>query len=303
MKDSIQNKKTGFPPPGRGFTLIELLVVIAIIAILAAILFPVFQAVRENARRTQALSNAKQLNTAIIQYTQDYDETMPVGGQAGSLTSYNRYEQEWQEAIYRYVKSEGAYRDPDDTTSQVDPSQCRCRHGAECGGRFRTYAGQFNASSYLMNCTVTTPGTSSSGVPFRQAATLQAINSPAEYFVLVNGERTYRPGANPIPAMSSYDHNGVDYNNSVWLKEYTLVNPGNTEHLFDQLHDPAGVPLPHHKGGLVFAFADGHVKFIAFDTTSPNPELRLEAKLPWCRYGELDQTCHSTAAWNDENIF
>jgi len=60
----------------RGFTLIELLVVIAIIAILAAILFPVFAKAREKARQTTCLSNLKQISLAWLQYAQDYDETV-----------------------------------------------------------------------------------------------------------------------------------------------------------------------------------------------------------------------------------
>jgi prepilin-type N-terminal cleavage/methylation domain-containing protein len=61
----------------RGFTLIELLVVIAIIAILAAILFPVFARAREKARQTSCLSNVKQLSLGMLMYTQDYDERLP----------------------------------------------------------------------------------------------------------------------------------------------------------------------------------------------------------------------------------
>ncbi|MFP3905369.1 MAG: type II secretion system protein, partial [Armatimonadota bacterium] len=61
----------------KGFTLIELLVVIAIIAILAAILFPVFARAQDKARQTACLSNQKQLGTALMMYANDYDNTLP----------------------------------------------------------------------------------------------------------------------------------------------------------------------------------------------------------------------------------
>src|ERR1043166_4666487 len=69
---------------GRGFTLIELLVVISIIALLAAILFPVFSKARENARRASCQSNLKQIGLGILQYAQDSDEVMVPAWLAGA---------------------------------------------------------------------------------------------------------------------------------------------------------------------------------------------------------------------------
>src|SRR6266540_7422599 len=92
-----------------GFTLIELLVVIAIIAILAAILFPVFAQAREKARQTACLSNLKQLSSAMLMYAEDNDGLfVPVIGRS-SRTETNFYLMSWMHLLEPYVKSRGVY--------------------------------------------------------------------------------------------------------------------------------------------------------------------------------------------------
>ncbi len=112
MKRNLQFKRSSATPVFRaGFTLIELLVVIAIIAILAAILFPVFARARENARRASCQSNLKQVGLGVLQYIQDYDERLPfqpgdgnpVGVPMGTGTSI-------ADRIHPYVKSEQLWK-------------------------------------------------------------------------------------------------------------------------------------------------------------------------------------------------
>ncbi|MFP3903341.1 MAG: DUF1559 domain-containing protein [Armatimonadota bacterium] len=107
----------------RGFTLIELLVVIAIIAILAAILFPVFARAREKARQTSCLSNVKQIGLGWQMYIQDYDETVPpyyipnsergpeLPDLGSSTTLY------WQDLIHPYIKNFQIWVCPSEGTS------------------------------------------------------------------------------------------------------------------------------------------------------------------------------------------
>jgi prepilin-type N-terminal cleavage/methylation domain-containing protein/prepilin-type processing-associated H-X9-DG protein len=122
------------------FTLIELLVVIAIIAILAAILFPVFARARAQARKTVGISNMKQIATATMMYTQDYDERFPnynwgemccqednsgcpstVPGDSPAFANF--LHSNWFNATLPYIKSTGIFQDPSDT-QQYRPQYC-----------------------------------------------------------------------------------------------------------------------------------------------------------------------------------
>ena len=100
------------PSPRLGFTLIELLVVIAIIAILAAILFPVFAQARAKARQTACLSNTKQMGTAINMYIQDYDEMIPPRAIRDVTTGNTVEGLSWRRLIYPYVKSADVFTCP-----------------------------------------------------------------------------------------------------------------------------------------------------------------------------------------------
>jgi len=117
----------------KGFTLIELLVVIAIIAILAAILFPVFAKVREKARQTSCLSNEKQIGLALMQYVQDFDEKYPA-------REYNNDSSKtWRVVVFPYVKAKGVFACPSNPSA--------ANNGYD--GYPISYGGNYNSAPYF----------------------------------------------------------------------------------------------------------------------------------------------------------
>jgi prepilin-type N-terminal cleavage/methylation domain-containing protein/prepilin-type processing-associated H-X9-DG protein len=155
------------------FTLIELLVVIAIIAILAAILFPVFAQARAKARQTACLSNMKQLGTGLMMYAQDYDETLPlndyVGNGLGPLPGWRdpRAGDSWCSGIYPYVKNAQVY---------VCPEALLYRDGSVWQSPDKIEDGMV---SYLMNYAT-------------RGRTLAVIPTPADLIFLHEGDRRWR---------------------------------------------------------------------------------------------------------------
>lgn len=150
----------------RGFTLIELLVVIAIIAILAAILFPVFARAREKARQTSCLNNAKQMATAVQMYVQDYDETVIPYYQDGNPSGSRC----WWQIMEPYVKNMQVYLCP--SSYMIAPNWSATR----AYGDFMDYG---------MNRRCSTRGTATPTI-----VKLADVRYPAETFIIAEGDCT-----------------------------------------------------------------------------------------------------------------
>jgi len=126
-----------------GFTLIELLVVIAIIAILAAILFPVFAQARESARLTTCTSNARQIGLGMMMYADDYDEILPPRRdesaptcqaqiwQPGGTDTWTVFRRNWKHLVNAYVKNTDLYRCPTNPAARIADEQASCANTPE----------------------------------------------------------------------------------------------------------------------------------------------------------------------------
>lgn len=139
-----------------GFTLIELLVVIAIIAILAAILFPVFAQARESARSTSCLSNMKQLGLALRMYSQDYDETNPnirLADYSGGCCNQDLI---WKNVVMPYIKNKPVFACPSNPYSLLDPGNKATLTNNGQGEGWLYEPDAVMPIGYGMNSTVTT---------------------------------------------------------------------------------------------------------------------------------------------------
>ena len=236
-----------------GFTLIELLVVIAIIAILAAILFPVFQKVRENARRSSCQSNEKQLALAFIQYTQDADEKMPAGTNGGGGGGRG-----WAGPIYPFVKSTGVFLCPDDSSK---PNTA-----------FANYKLTDNVISYGFNTML------DGNIPSNVSAggSLAGQNAPANTVLLFEvkraqanittpGNDSSSPGGNGGDCCAGWIDAHNDSNNDPNYDTGVMGNPPRTGNIAWY----GGKLLGRHSDASNFALADGHVKWLRPVQVSP----------------------------------
>jgi prepilin-type N-terminal cleavage/methylation domain-containing protein/prepilin-type processing-associated H-X9-DG protein len=253
----------------KAFTLIELLVVIAIIAILAAILFPVFAQAREKARQITCASNLKQLALAVTMYLQDNNETYPQGNAWwGDNWGDGNNQANWSVVIDPYIKSVGVFGCPDDAlANQIYPK------GNTQMGLTESYAAnglQHISSPYATNCWGMFPTLVLTGI-----VNDSGVNVPSNTIMLAevhsDNLETAGDGANWTAGFDNV------VTGSPWCVQVNAPNmcgyddsKGSSNCAADPYPYGANGAISVHNGDVSnFAFADGHVKALNPQVTDP----------------------------------
>ncbi len=289
---SASSPRPNGAPHRSAFTLIELLVVIAIIAILAAILFPVFAQARAKARQVSSLSNMKQIGLAVIQYTQDYDEVYPTTGLysvadwGNPLGSAGWY---WAYRVQPYAKSAALFWAPSDSGGSFDwcgDTNCytgpRLSYAANAlmGGipnwPDNTAAGPFAIDNQDWFGQGWYPRSNGDGVP------LGKVNRPADSIMLAE---KFADTVEKTPDMKWLGNNTA----AIWpTNVYLWDSNGNDTGSWPYAASGSGIPngarpdtkpyplgrqggCPDRTSSLTnFVFCDGHVKAMKSSATNPD---------------------------------
>jgi len=250
----------------KAFTLIELLVVIAIIAILAAILFPVFAAAKRSAKTTTAVSNSKQIGLAYIMYTNDFDDTMPMQRFWTNNVVWGSW-YTWRAAVYPYVKSAPAWLDPNAPSASNELSGDSANQGDGwndgdviqdvCATMAEQYAldhGSNWQADYAIPCPSNIVGNDAATYGVSTANDIMpmtAAQNPSNLLLMESGRGWWE---------------GLGY----WWVEYGLgftAAEHNAEGDLD-IWAPGTGPMAYwHNQGGVYTFFDGHVKRLRAATT------------------------------------
>lgn len=233
-----------------GFTLIELLVVIAIIALLAAILFPVFAQAREKARQTACLSNTKQLGLAVAQYIQDYDETLPMGGDA-EPTVPNR----WFQWLYPYYKNVGILHCPSGSIG-VTPQNPNDAFNPKIVNNYPNYIGTYGGNPNIL-------------LYSSSRALADMVDSAGTFIFAETGRLTPTQvqgpsspdGTNPKNWVKD-EYTATDWNCTppgAWNYQMATSNPTYSQD--DGYNNYFRRPVARHNGGLNIIYCDGHAKW------------------------------------------